>query len=97
MAHDQQEPQPSNQNSTHKAGAERQDNDMSTAGRIPGQNDPDAKASGNPEAASTQENMGDGTGIRGAYGNSSQTNGAEGTSDADAEGNPTKKTDQWAE
>ena len=35
----------------------------------------------NPEAAipeSTQENMGDGAGIRGGYGDSSQTNGLEG-------------------
>lgn len=94
MAHDQQEPQTNNQNPTQKADAERQTNDMSTGGRITDQDDADSKAAGNPEAASTQENMGDGSGIRGAYGNSSQTNGAEGTSDADAEGKPAKKNDQ---
>ncbi|UOR05976.1 hypothetical protein MUN82_02465 [Hymenobacter aerilatus] len=37
-------------------------------------------AKNSPEAAteSTQENMGDGSGIRGDYGDSSQTNGKEG-------------------
>ena len=32
-------------------------------------------------STSTQENMGDGTGIRGDYGNASQTNGLEGGPD----------------
>ncbi|GGF09731.1 hypothetical protein [Hymenobacter cavernae] len=38
------------------------------------------QAKNNPEAGtvSTQENMGDGSGIRGEYGDSSQTNGKEG-------------------
>ena len=49
--------------------------------------DRDQNASGNPEAgtaqdetipSSTQENMGDGAGIRGDYGDTSQTNGLEG-------------------
>ena len=53
--------------------------------------DRDQNASGNPEAGtaadgaipeSTQENMGDGAGIRGEYGNSSQTNGMEGGPDS---------------
>ncbi|OGX85748.1 hypothetical protein [Hymenobacter glacialis] len=52
--------------------------------------DSDQNASGNPEAGtaadgaipkSTQENMGDGAGIRGDYGNASQTNGMEGGAD----------------
>ncbi|MBC6612218.1 hypothetical protein H8B15_14915 [Hymenobacter sp. BT507] len=38
------------------------------------------RAEGSPEVTteSTQENMGDGSGIRGDYGDSSQTNGKEG-------------------
>ena len=53
--------------------------------------DNDQNASGNPEAGtaadgampeSTQENMGDGAGIRGDYGNASQTNGMEGGPDS---------------
>jgi hypothetical protein len=53
--------------------------------------DQDQNASGNPEAGtaadgaipeSTQENMGDGAGIRGEYGNASQTNGMEGGPDS---------------
>ena len=57
--------------------------------------DRDQNATGNPEAGnpeagtaeagaiptSTQENMGDGAGIRGDYGNASQTNGLEGGPD----------------
>ncbi|WP_303310649.1 hypothetical protein [Hymenobacter sp. BT730] len=35
-------------------------------------------AKGQPEHTSTQEDMGDGEGIRGGYGNSDQTNGMEG-------------------
>ncbi|MBD2770295.1 hypothetical protein IC235_20605 [Hymenobacter sp. BT664] len=60
----------------------------STGGLTPSQHaDPDQQARGNPEAGttadgampeSTQENMGDGAGIRGEYGNASQTNGLEG-------------------
>ncbi|WP_310396427.1 hypothetical protein [Hymenobacter sp.] len=63
----------------------------STGGETPDQGaDRDQNASGNPEAgpaldgatpASTQENMGDGAGIRGDYGNASQTNGLEGGPD----------------
>ena len=49
------------------------------------ESDKDQNASGNPEAGaiptSTQENMGDGSGIRGDYGNASQTNGLEGGPD----------------
>ena len=64
----------------------------STGGETTNQNaDQDQNASGNPEAGtvadgampeSTQENMGDGAGIRGEYGNASQTNGMEGGDDA---------------
>ena len=47
--------------------------------------DRDQNATDNPEAGaiptSTQENMGDGAGIRGDYGNASQTNGLEGGPD----------------
>ncbi|HEX8326533.1 MAG TPA: hypothetical protein VF629_03250 [Hymenobacter sp.] len=60
----------------------------STGGETTNQSaDKDQNASGNPEAGtaadgaipeSTQENMGDGAGIRGEYGNASQTNGMEG-------------------
>ncbi len=45
------------------------------------QTDSADQAARNPEAAipeSTQENMGDGSGIRGGYGDSDQTNGLEG-------------------
>ncbi|SHJ73237.1 hypothetical protein SAMN02745146_0006 [Hymenobacter daecheongensis DSM 21074] len=38
--------------------------------------------------ASTQSNMGDGAGIRGDYGNASQTNGLEGGPDSAADGSP---------
>ena len=68
----------------------------STGGLTPDQGaDCDQNASGNPEAGtaqdgampeSTQQNMGDGAGIRGDYGNASQTNGMEG-------GPETPKTD----
>ena len=64
----------------------------STGGETTPQNaDRDPNASGNPEAGtaadgalptSTQQNMGDGAGIRGDYGNASQTNGLEGGPDA---------------
>ena len=64
----------------------------STGGETPDQHaDPDQNASGNPEAGtaadgaipeSTQQNMGDGAGIRGEYGNASQTNGMEGGPDS---------------
>ncbi len=63
----------------------------STGGKTtPQGTDRDQNASGNPEAGtaadgaipeSTQENMGDGAGIRGDYGNASQTNGMEGGTD----------------
>ena len=68
-----------------------QPDQASTGGQTPTQNaDRDQNASGNPEAGtaadgaipeSTQENMGDGAGIRGDYGNASQTNGLEGGPD----------------
>ena len=51
------------------------------AGSAAQQTDSQATADSNPEAAipeSTQENMGDGAGIRGGYGDSDQTNGKEG-------------------
>ena len=64
----------------------------STGGQTTDQNaDQDQNASGNPEAGtsadgamreSTQQNMGDGAGIRGEYGNASQTNGLEGGTEA---------------
>ncbi|MCC3154272.1 hypothetical protein Q3A66_14865 [Hymenobacter sp. BT770] len=60
----------------------------STGGQTTSQGtDTDQNATGNPEAGttedgatpkSTQENMGDGAGIRGDYGDASQTNGLEG-------------------
>jgi hypothetical protein len=60
----------------------------STGGQTTSQGtDRDQNTSGNPEAGtaadgaiptSTQENMGDGAGIRGDYGDASQTNGLEG-------------------
>lgn len=65
----------------------------STGSPVPAQQpgtDRDQNASGNPEAGtaqdgaipeSTQENMGDGAGIRGDYGDASQTNGLEGGPD----------------
>ena len=66
----------------------------STGGQVPDQNaDQDQNASGNPETGtaqdgamptSTQQNMGDGAGIRGDYGNASQTNGLEGGPDETA-------------
>ncbi|HEX8424772.1 hypothetical protein [Hymenobacter sp.] len=90
MANDQQHSTPD-----QKADAQNQADQLSTAGRIPGQDDPDLKASGNPEATSTQENMGDGSGIRGEYGNAGQTNGMEGGPDSASDGSP--KEDQGAE
>ena len=90
MANDQQNPpQNPNQDPKQKAAAENQAAQLSTGGRIPGQDDPDSKASGNPEATSTQENMGDGAGIRGDYGDASQTNGLEGGPDSAPDGSPT--------
>lgn len=67
--------------------------EMSTAGTVPHQHkqqgDADQNASGNPETvSSTQENMGDGAGIRGEYGNSSQTNGMEGGPESAPDGSP---------
>jgi hypothetical protein len=66
--------------------------ESSTGGETTPQNaDQDQNASGNPEAGtaadgaipeSTQSNMGDGAGIRGEYGNASQTNGMEGSPDS---------------
>ncbi len=88
MADDQQNPNPEQK---QKADAEIQADQMSTAGRIPGQDDPDPKASGNPEATSTQANMGDGAGIRGEYGDASQTNGMEGGPDSAPDGSPTQE------
>ncbi len=79
------------QDPKQNADAENQAQQMSTAGRItPQQGDPDPNASGNPEAASTQENLGDGAGIRGDYGNASQTNGLEGGPDSAPDGSPGK-------
>lgn len=77
------------QETTPNVAAEKESRQLSTGGKIPSQHDGDQQASGNPEATSTQENMGDGSGIRGDYGNASQTNGAEGA--------PKKEDDQWAE
>ncbi|MFD2721825.1 hypothetical protein ACFST9_24120 [Hymenobacter monticola] len=67
----------------------------STGGQTPSQGvDRDQNASGNPEAGtaadgaiptSTQQNMGDGAGIRGDYGDASQTNGLEGGPDETAD------------
>ena len=65
----------------------------STGGETTSQGaDTDQNATGHPEAGtaadgaipaeSTQQNMGDGAGIRGNYGNASQTNGLEGGSDS---------------
>lgn len=51
------------------------------AGKAAQQTDAPTTDGANPEAAipeSTQEDMGDGAGIRGGYGNSDQTNGLEG-------------------
>ena len=64
----------------------------STGGETPDQGaDRDQNARNNPETGtapdgtppeSTQQDMGDGTGIRGDYGNTGQTNGLEGGPDA---------------
>ena len=66
----------------------------SAGGQTPDPNaDQDQNASGNPGTGtaqdgamptSTQQNMGDGAGIRGDYGNASQTNGLEGGPDETA-------------
>ena len=51
------------------------------AGAAAQQTDSQTAESANPEGTipeSTQENMGDGAGIRGGYGDSDQTNGLEG-------------------
>lgn len=88
---DQQDPK---QDPQQKADAEKQADQLSTGGRIPGQNDPDPQAGGNPEATSTQENLGDGSGIRGGYGDAGQTNGLEGGPNSGPDGSP---DDQGAE
>ncbi|MDF7813700.1 hypothetical protein [Hymenobacter sp. YC55] len=92
MANDQQDPTSDKQ---QEEAAKNQASQMSTAGRVPGQDDPDPNASGNPEATSTQENMGDGSGIRGEYGNAGQTNGMEGGPNSAPDGSPIE--DQGAE
>ncbi|WP_375434467.1 hypothetical protein [uncultured Hymenobacter sp.] len=92
MANNQPDPTSDKQ---QKEVAEQQASQMSTAGRVPDQDDPDSQASGNPEATSTQENMGDGSGIRGDYGDASQTNGMEGGPNSASDGSP--KEDQGAE
>ncbi|MBC6696527.1 hypothetical protein [Hymenobacter sp. BT190] len=88
MSADQTNHSDQNTQSTPNASSEQEGRQLSTGGEIPAQQDADAQASGNPESTSTQQNMGDGSGIRGDYGNASQTNGAEGTSEANAEGAP---------
>ncbi|WBA43798.1 hypothetical protein [Hymenobacter canadensis] len=97
MSADQTPNSDQNAQTTPNAASEQEGRQLSTGGDIPAQHDADAQASGNPEATSTQQNMGDGSGIRGDYGNASQTNGAEGTDEANDEGAPKKKNDQWAE
>ncbi|TYZ14308.1 hypothetical protein FY528_00845 [Hymenobacter lutimineralis] len=72
-----QQQQPSDHDK-HQSPEAAQNPQASTGGVIPGP-DQDQNAAGNPEATtSTQENMGDGDGIRGGYGNAEQTNGMEG-------------------
>ena len=64
----------------------------STAGPATNQNpdaDPDPNASGNPETAISDE-LGDGAGIRGGYGDASQENGLEGGPEAAPDGSPGK-------
>jgi len=85
-----QQPNQNPRQDQQPASAENQASQPSTAGQIPHQEDPDSQASGNPEAASTQENMGDGAGIRGEYGNASQTNGLEGGPNSAPDGSPGK-------
>ena len=86
------DPQHPDQEATRKAAAETQSGQLSTGGAIPDQADP--QASGNPEVTrpratqSTQSNMGDGAGIRGDYGDASQTNGLEGGPESAPDGSP---------
>ena len=55
---------------------------------------PDEQASTSTTATSTQQNMGDGAGIRGDYGDASQTNGLEGGPDeTDAPDQPLTDTE----
>jgi hypothetical protein len=62
----------------------------STAGPVTKQDaDPDPNASGNPETA-IQEELGDGAGIRGGYGDASQENGLEGGPNSAPDGSPGK-------
>lgn len=68
------------------------DTQPSTGGPTTNQNpdaDPDPNASGNPETA-IQEELGDGAGIRGGYGDASQENGLEGGVDSAPDGSPGK-------
>ena len=78
MSQNQPDTHNQREEATPNATIENEGRQLSTGGDIPTQNDADATASGNPEAGTTQESMGDGSGIRGDYGNASQTNGAEG-------------------
>jgi len=74
----------------HPADAEQTTNSASTAGIITNQApDPDQNASGNPETVTQADLAGsDGAGIRGDYGDASQTTGLEGGDQqpADTEG-----------
>lgn len=66
------------------------DSQPSTAGPATNQTsdaDPDPSASGNPETA-IQEELGDGAGVRGGYGDASQENGMEGGVDSAPDGSP---------
>ena len=91
MTNNQQNP---NEDPKQKAAAQQQAAQMSTAGLIPDQGDPDPKASGNPESTITQSSMGNGAGIRGNYGDASQTNGMEGGPDSAPDGSPAEEGGQ---
>ena len=90
MSHETNNNPDPKQDQQQSSSADNQADQASTAGQIPNQEDPDSQASGNPEATSTQENMGDGSGIRGEYGNASQTNGLEGGPSSAPDGSPGK-------
>lgn len=84
MATSQTTPDPHDQQPT--------DAQPSTAGPTTNQTpaaDPDPNASGNPETA-IQEELGDGAGVRGGYGDASQENGVEGGVNSAPDGSPGK-------
>ena len=74
------DPRPDQANTATPDQSAESDATVSTTPNLDTDTDADTASSGNAPT-STQQNMGDGAGIRGDYGNASQTNGLEGGPD----------------